>query len=113
NRLLTPAQLSEATLELQTRFPEPRALARELVQRGWLTPFQINQLFQGRSSALLLGPYLLLERLGEGGMGQVFKARHQLMNRLVALKLIRKERLAAPEAGRRVYRDTEAGARAA
>src|SRR5690242_13671329 len=93
SRLLTPSQLNEATLELQARFPEPRALARELVQRGWLTPFQINQLFQGRTSELMMGPYLLLERLGEGGMGQVFKARHQLMNRLVALKLIRKERL--------------------
>jgi WD40 repeat protein/serine/threonine protein kinase len=107
SRLLTPSQLNEATLELQARFPEPRALARELVQRGWLTPFQINQLFQGRTSELMLGPYLLLERLGEGGMGQVFKARHQLMNRLVALKLIRKERLSAPNAVRRFYREVE------
>lgn len=35
-----------------------------------------------------LGQYELLDKLGEGGMGQVFKARHVLMNRVVALKVI-------------------------
>lgn len=33
----------------------------------------------------MLGPYLMLERLGEGGAGQVFKARHRKMERVVAL----------------------------
>ncbi len=50
----------------------------------------------------------MLERLGEGGMGQVFKARHLLMKRLVAVKLIRKERLAQPEAVRRFHRELRA-----
>jgi serine/threonine protein kinase len=35
-----------------------------------------------------LGQYVLLEQLGEGGMGQVFKARHVLMDRTVAIKVI-------------------------
>src|SRR5215472_3950098 len=108
HRVLEPAQLEELTNDLQNRFPDSRALARELLQRGWVTPYQVNQLLQGRGAELVLGPYLLLERLGEGGMGQVFKARHQLMNRAVALKVIRKERLAHPDAVHRFHREIRA-----
>jgi serine/threonine protein kinase len=109
-RLLEVDQLLEATGDLLPRFPEPRALARELVQRNWLTPFQINQLFQGRAQELVLGQYLLLERLGEGGMSQVFKARHRSMSRIVALKVIHKERLNNPDAVSRFYREIKAAA---
>src|SRR5207237_2087913 len=73
------------------------ALGKELLQRGWLTPYQVNQILLGRGPELILGPYLLLERLGEGGTGQVFKARHQHLRRIVALKQIRKELLTDPE----------------
>jgi hypothetical protein len=43
-----------------------------------------------------LGQYELLEKLGEGGMGQVFKARHRLMGRIVALKVIHEKHLDHP-----------------
>src|SRR5262249_34973166 len=46
------------------RCTEPRALARELLQRGWLTPYQVNQLLQGNGASLVLGPYIMQERLG-------------------------------------------------
>src|SRR6516162_2475632 len=55
SRLLEPAQLDELTQTLAAQPTEPRALARELVRRGWLTPYQANQLVQGRGHDLLLG----------------------------------------------------------
>jgi serine/threonine-protein kinase len=106
-RLLEPAQLDEVGRTLQGRFPEPKALARELVRRGWLTPYQVNQLFQGRGDDLLLGSYVVLERLGQGGMGQVFKARNWKLGGVVAIKVIRKEHLANPVAVQRFRREIE------
>ncbi|MBY0524870.1 MAG: protein kinase [Gemmataceae bacterium] len=56
---------------------------------------------------MVLGPYTILDRLGEGGSGQVFKARHRAMNRLVALKLLRADVLADAEVVARFYREIE------
>jgi serine/threonine protein kinase len=103
--LLEPAQLDKLNRALQGRAAEPRAVARELLKQGWLTAYQADLLLQGRGRELVLGEYLLLEPLGEGGMGQVFKARHRLMNRIVALKVIRKERLAEASAVERFHRE--------
>src|SRR5258706_384336 len=85
-------------------FPDPKSLAKELIQRDWLTPYQANQLLNGKGHELILGSYILLERLGEGGMGQVFKARHRNLGRISAIKLIRKERLDNLNAVRRFQR---------
>jgi serine/threonine protein kinase len=93
--LLTPARCAELA-GLSARFPEPRALAGELLRRGWLTAYQINQIFAGRVTALVLGQYVLLERLAEGGLALVFKARHLRLGRVVALKLPRPEVLGDP-----------------
>jgi serine/threonine-protein kinase len=105
--LLNPVQL-EAVVELQARFAEPRALAGELIRRGWLSAYQVNQIFQGRGPELVLGSYVLLERLGEGGMGKVFKARHRRLGTVVALKVIRKERVANQAILRRFQREVRA-----
>src|SRR4051794_24875560 len=82
-RLLDPAWLAEVEGPLCRQCPDPRTLARELVQRGWLTQYQVNQLFQGRGESLILGSYVLLDKLGEGGMGAVFRARHAKLGRIV------------------------------
>ncbi|MBL8795918.1 MAG: serine/threonine protein kinase [Planctomycetia bacterium] len=93
------------------KFNDPRAFAQHLLKRNWLTPYQVNQLFQGQANGLVLGQYRLLERIGEGGMGQVFRARHQAMGRIVALKVIRRERLDNEKAVQRFFREIRAAAR--
>jgi serine/threonine protein kinase len=108
--LLQPAQLEEISRGPHVEGDDPRPLAKELIQRGWLTRFQINQIGLGKGTELVVGPYRLVDKLGEGAMGQVFKAHHVPMNRTVALKVIRKERLANPDAVRRFYREVQAAA---
>jgi serine/threonine protein kinase len=110
SHLLEPAQLEEVASHLQSQFPEPRALAGELLRRDWLTPFQVNQLFMGHGEELLLGSYVLLKRLGEGGMGEVYKARNWKLGKTVAIKLIRQERISDNEMLRRFQREVRAAA---
>src|SRR5271170_5335204 len=60
-------------------------LARQLVEGKHLTKFQVQQIYQGRAKSLILGNYTLLDKIGAGGMGQVFKAHHRRMERIVAI----------------------------
>jgi serine/threonine-protein kinase len=63
-------------------------LARELIRQKKLTRFQAEEVYKGKGKSLVLGNYVLMEKIGAGGMGQVFKARHRRMDRLVAVKLL-------------------------
>src|SRR5205814_1338081 len=63
-------------------------VARALVEQGQLTKFQAELLLAGRTTGFFLGQYRILEQIGQGGMGRVFKATHQAMNRTVAIKVL-------------------------
>ncbi len=64
------------------------SLARSLTAAGKLTDFQAEALLERKFEDLVLGNYEVLARLGTGGMGTVFKARHRRMKREVAIKLM-------------------------
>jgi serine/threonine protein kinase len=106
--LLTPEQLGGVHRMAQNRRMDPRLVARALMRRGWLTVYQVNQLLAGHGSELILGPYHILDRLGQGGQSLVFKARHPERGWIVALKVIRHELLDSSEARQQFLSEMEA-----
>jgi serine/threonine protein kinase len=110
SQLLEETQLDELTQSLCARFPSPDDLIRYLTVSGWLTSFQGQTILLGRGSQLRVGPYVLLERLGEGGMGEVYKARHDRLKRMVALKVLSKQHLANERILERFKREAQAAA---
>jgi serine/threonine protein kinase len=108
--LLDAARMEQLSVELAERFPQPRELGRVLIQDKWLTAFQVNQILLGKGPQLLLGPYVVLDRLGAGGMGEVFKVRHRGLQRVAALKVIGKQHAGSAGALERFRREAEAAA---
>jgi len=88
-----------------------QAVARALVQCGALTKYQATAIYQGRLQGLTYGEYVVTDLLGEGGMGQVFKARHRSMDRVVALKVLTKAAVNSPDAVKRFQREVKAAAK--
>ena len=58
-------------------------LSRALVKAGKLTPYQAAAVYQKKSRGLLVGNYVILDKLGQGGMGVVFKCRHRRLGESV------------------------------
>jgi serine/threonine-protein kinase len=72
--------------------------------------FKISSLQKEAVAARQLGPYRLQEKLGAGGMGEVYLAEHRLLKRPCAVKLIRPERASDPELLQRFEREVQATA---
>jgi serine/threonine protein kinase len=90
SRLLAEEQLAGLAARFGPDVPA-QDLAAALVEEGVLTRYQAKQLWLGKARGLVLGQYRLLEELGQGGFGQVFKALHTMMHREVAIKVISPE----------------------
>lgn len=73
-------------------FPAPSFVQEMLRTRGWVTDYQFNEVMRGRAAGLRVGKYLVLDKLGEGGFGHVYRAReNEGMQRQVTLKILRPE----------------------
>jgi len=106
--------------DLQTfwqRIPAPQrpkdgeTLGAILVQQSRLTEYQKQELLAGRGKNLILGNYVILDKLGQGGMGMVLKAEHKRMRRIVALKVLAPNVTKSPEALARFQREVMAAAK--
>jgi serine/threonine-protein kinase len=87
------------------------AVAQKLVESGKLTGYQADALLGRRFGDLRMGNYDILDRLGAGGMGTVFKARHRRMKRVVALKVLTREVAETERFAQRFQREVETIAR--
>ncbi len=109
SKLIEPAKL-DAYL---TTHPEAQNsthgdLAKKLAAVGLLTTFQTEQLLRGKHRGYFLGKYKLMERIGMGGMGQVFLAEHTSMRRRSALKVLPPDMAADQFARERFMREARA-----
>ena len=89
----------------------PDELVQALVKSDKLTNFQGQQVKAGKAKALSLGAYTILDKIGAGGMGQVFKAEHRKMKRLVAIKMLPPTMTKDAAALARFQREVEAAAK--
>jgi eukaryotic-like serine/threonine-protein kinase len=104
-RLATYLQGREADGGFPT---DPKPAADELVRDALLTTFQAEQFLLGKWKGFTIGKYKILERIGVGGMGQVFLCEHTLMRRRVAIKVLPPAKAEHPSALGRFYREARA-----
>ncbi len=62
-------------------------LAAKVVELGWLNAWQAKQLLEGKDD-FNLGGYRIVDYIGRGGMGEVYKATHGILERAVAIKIL-------------------------
>src|SRR5579871_1831577 len=88
--LIDRGQLDQIVGEFLKRNPraEAPALAEYLVGQGTLTAFQAERILNGKTQGLVLGPYVLLDAIGAGSMGQVYKASSKNDTTLYAVKVL-------------------------
>ena len=117
-RLISSGLLSEEDLRTflndlpaAKRPTDAAGLANTLIRSGNLTEYQARQLMQGKTKSLVFGNYVVFDKIGEGGMGVVLKARHRRMDRIVAVKVLPEEAMKSQEAVERFYREVKAAAR--
>ena len=76
-----------------------------------MTKYQVQQIGRNRTKSLILGNYTILDEIGAGGMGQVYKARHRRMERVVAIKTLPAATVRDPSAVARFQREVVAAAK--
>ncbi|HXG11761.1 MAG TPA: protein kinase [Gemmataceae bacterium] len=87
---LLPSVELEAFFEAHPdlRDADTQELTEALLRQGLLNEYQVTRLLAGQTFGLVLGNYRVVDRLGTGGMGVVYKAEHVHMKRVVALKVL-------------------------
>jgi len=90
SNLVDRGQLDQVVGEFLSKNPraEPPALAEYLVGQNVLSQFQAERLLQGKTQGFVLGPFTLMDALGAGSMGTVYKAQSKTDNKWYAVKVL-------------------------
>src|SRR5579871_516136 len=109
SNLIDRGQLDQLVGEFLGKHPgaEPPALAEFLVEQGILTDFQAERLLQGKTQGFVLGPFTLMDSLGTGSMGTVYKARSKNDNNWYAVKVLPRRSMWNVRIARRKVRSFE------
>ena len=108
---IVPEEKLKIVFSKKASFADGEALARDMIKSRLLTKFQAEQILGGRAKNLTMGKYQILEKIGAGGMGQVYKAFHSSTERIVAIKVILSRGKIDPAAVRRFEREVIAAAK--
>jgi serine/threonine protein kinase len=109
--LFSPEEIRTIREPLRQSALDGETMAEGLVADGKLTPFQADAVRERRFEELIIGNYHVLDRLGAGAMGTVYKARHKRMKRVVAIKVLSRSVGQSEKLVRRFQREVEAVAR--
>ena len=111
--LMSAAEVStfQDSLPPDKRPKDVQQLAQALVQHGKLTKYQAQAVYEGKTKGLVFGQYVVLDKLGAGGMGVVLKAQHRRMKRTVAIKVLSSAAMKQAGAVERFHREAEAAAK--
>jgi serine/threonine protein kinase len=90
SNLIDRGRLDQIVGEFLQKNPraEPPALAEYLVGQTILTQFQADRLLQGKTQGFVLGPFTLMDALGAGSMGTVYKAQSKTDHQWYAVKVL-------------------------
>ena len=91
SKLIQPEDWQELSGDRQVHISSATTkdeLLSRLANTRLLTDYQACRVRAGTTFGLILGNYRVLDRIGAGGMGVVFKAEHILMRRMVAIKVL-------------------------
>src|SRR5882724_9239828 len=110
SNLLDRGQLDQIVGEFLQKNPraEPPALAEYLTDKKILTNFQAERLLQGKTQGFVLGPFTLMDALGAGSMGTVYKAHSKTDNQWYAVKVLPRRSMWNVRIARRKVRSFEA-----
>lgn len=109
SNLIDRGQLDQVVGEFFKKQPraEPPALAEYLVNQGVLTQFQSDRILQGKTQGLVLGPYTLMDAIGSGSMGTVYKAFSKTDSKWYAVKVLPRRSMWNVRLARRQVRQFE------
>jgi len=108
---IVPEDKLKVVVSEKASYADGEALARDMIKTRLLTKYQAEQILGGKGKSLTMGKYQILEKIGAGGMGQVYKAFHSGTERIVAIKVILGKGKIDPALIKRFEREVKAAAK--